>query len=335
MTTDYSKLTSSLIAELDPRTKEILISRFGLGKNIPLTLEAIGGKFDITRERVRQIVDEGIKGIQTSFGKDKKIPFLPNLLSQVGTILKKSGDVKREDMLAKELLGKETPQVNHLVFLLTVAPKFTRLRENDLHYTCWASNPEVASDVPNILKKLLSHFEKSKHAHSVDELRTAFEKGIQVSHMEIAKEIEQGFDGKWGLSAWPTIKPRGVRDEAYLLLKREGKPLHFTDVTKLIDQFYGDTRRALVQTVHNELIKDPRFVLVGRGTYGLDEWGLNPGTVKDVILKILQESRKPMDKDTLIQKTLAQRQVKPSTIALNLQDRTYFARDDQGNYQLR
>ncbi len=60
MTSDYSKLTSNLIAEFDPRTKEILISRFGLGKNTPLTLEAIGGKFDITRERVRQIVEEGI-----------------------------------------------------------------------------------------------------------------------------------------------------------------------------------------------------------------------------------------------------------------------------------
>ncbi|MDO8470557.1 MAG: sigma factor-like helix-turn-helix DNA-binding protein [bacterium] len=335
MATDYSKLTLSLLSELDPRTREILISRFGLEKKEPLTLEAIGKKFDITRERVRQIVEEGIKEAQKELVKDKKSSFLSQIFAQAGKILKRSGDVKREDMLIEELLGKGTPHANHVVFLLSVAPKFTRLRENDLHYTFWASDPDVASQVPSLLKDLLSHFQKSEQAHSADELHKSYDKGIEVSHLEIAKEIEQGFDSKWGLTEWPTIKPRGVRDKAYLLLKREGKPMHFTDVTHLIDEFYGEQRKALVQTVHNELIKDPRFILVGRGTYGLGEWGLNAGTVKDVISKILQEYRKPMAKEILIQKTLAQRQVKPSTIALNLQDRTYFVRDEQGRYQLR
>lgn len=335
MTTDYPKLTSSLISELDSRTREILISRFGLEKKLPLTLEAIGEKFDITRERVRQIVDEGIKEAQGRIAKDKHASFLSQIFSKAGKILKKSGDAKREDLFMQELLEEGIPQANHAVFLLTVAPKFTRLRENDLHYTFWASSPEVASQMPNLLKGLLSHFEESKQAYSLDELRRSYDKNVQSSHLEIAKEIEQGFDSKWGLSAWPTIKPRGVRDKAYLLLKREGKPLHFTDVTRLIDEVYGEQRKALVQTVHNELIKDPRFVLVGRGTYGLDEWGLNPGTVKDVILKILQEYKKPMDREQLVQKTLAQRQVKPSTVALNLQNKKYFIRDDQGKYLLR
>ncbi len=44
-----------LIEELDPREAEILTLRFGLGGEKPLTLEEVGKKFKVTRERIRQI----------------------------------------------------------------------------------------------------------------------------------------------------------------------------------------------------------------------------------------------------------------------------------------
>ena len=45
----------SVIELLDPREREIIRLRFGLDGNHPLTLEEVGEKFNITRERVRQI----------------------------------------------------------------------------------------------------------------------------------------------------------------------------------------------------------------------------------------------------------------------------------------
>ena len=45
----------SVIERLEPREGEIIRLRFGLDGNQPLTLEEVGEKFDITRERVRQI----------------------------------------------------------------------------------------------------------------------------------------------------------------------------------------------------------------------------------------------------------------------------------------
>ncbi|HEY7602226.1 MAG TPA: RNA polymerase sigma factor RpoD/SigA [Methylomirabilota bacterium] len=44
-----------LLDDLPPKEREILFDRFGLGGETPLTLEAIGQRMGVTRERVRQI----------------------------------------------------------------------------------------------------------------------------------------------------------------------------------------------------------------------------------------------------------------------------------------
>jgi len=145
------------------------------------------------------------------------------------------------------------------------------------------------------------------------------------STLEISKKIQKNSEDLFGLRDWPEINPRGARDKAYLVFKKAKIPLHFTKVAEFIEG-------ALPQTVHNELIRDERFVLVGRGIYALREWGYEPGQVKDVILKILKDERKPLAKEEILEKTLKQRLVKENTIFLNLSNTKYFLRDSQGKY---
>jgi len=123
-----------------------------------------------------------------------------------------------------------------------------------------------------------------------------------LSYLEISKKIQPNREGVLGLIEWPEIKPRGVKDKAFLVFKKHGKPLHFTEVAKLIDKFDYNmpNKKTYPQTVHNELIKDPRFVLVGRGTYALSEWGFVPGTIKDIITKVLKEKNEPLHKDEVV-----------------------------------
>jgi DNA-directed RNA polymerase delta subunit len=78
-----------------------------------------------------------------------------------------------------------------------------------------------------------------------------------------------------------------VRDYAYLAVKKHGSPLHFREVAQLIEKMFH--RKAHIATTHNELIKDSRFVLVGRGMYALKEWGYTSGVVRDVIREVLRE----------------------------------------------
>ncbi|MDD5433264.1 MAG: winged helix-turn-helix domain-containing protein, partial [Candidatus Pacebacteria bacterium] len=142
--------------------------------------------------------------------------------------------------------------------------------------------------------------------------------------------------GNFGLSVWPEIKPKGVRDAAFLVLKKQGQPLHFCVIAQNAGELQGELfskRKMLPQTIHNELIRDPRFVLVGRGIYGLDEWGYTPGTVKEVIYKIL-EVNSPLAKEEILSAVQKQRMVKPNTVFLSLSDKQKFSRNTEGKYIL-
>ena len=140
-----------------------------------------------------------------------------------------------------------------------------------------------------------------------------------------------------GLIEWPEIKPRGVKDKAFLVFKKHQKPLHFTDVAGLIDklEYNLPNKKTYPQTVHNELIKDSRFVLVGRGTYALSEWGYVPGTIKDIIVNVLKEKKEPASKEDIVKEVLSQRLVAKNTVLMNLNNKKHFDKDSNNKYFLR
>jgi DNA-directed RNA polymerase delta subunit len=128
---------------------------------------------------------------------------------------------------------------------------------------------------------------------------------------------------------WTEISPKGTREKVYLVLKEHQKPLHFIEIAKTIDKFKLGKRKAHPQTVHNELIKDERFILIGRGIYALSEWGYFQGTIKEVIESILEKNKKPMDKNQIIEEVLKIRKVKKTTIMINLNNKNYFKREGE------
>ena len=148
-------------------------------------------------------------------------------------------------------------------------------------------------------------------------------------YLSISKQIGVNPLGGWGVAHSPNIKIRGMRDLAYLVLRESGSPMHFREVAKAIKKSFG--RDAHVATCHNELIKDERFVLVGRGLYALTTWGYTKGTVRDIIAEILRKGG-PLTKSEIVSKVLKERYVKENTIGVNLQNSKQFKRDDEGRY---
>jgi len=55
---------NQLLADLDPRTREVIRMRAGLDGSEEMTLEQIGQHFGITKERVRQINVRGMKQLR-------------------------------------------------------------------------------------------------------------------------------------------------------------------------------------------------------------------------------------------------------------------------------
>ena len=154
---------------------------------------------------------------------------------------------------------------------------------------------------------------------------------VAKNYLALSRNFVTGPFGEVGLATWAEVNPRTARDWAYAVLKREKKPLHFGDLAKTVAD-YRKHKRTNPQTIHNELIKDDRFVLVGRGLYALTEWGYTPGVVKDVILAVL-EKHGPLTKTEIIDHVRKERYVKDNTIVVNLQDLNLFAKTSDGKYK--
>ena len=145
----------------------------------------------------------------------------------------------------------------------------------------------------------------------------------------LSKKIDKNPLGEWGKADSSNVKTRGIRDYAYLVMRKHGSPLHFREVAKKIQDTFG--KKTHVATCHNELIKDKRFVLVGRGFYALAEWGYKPGIVREVIRDIIKKHG-PISKDDVIEHVMKERYLKKNTIIVNLQNPKYFKKNKQDLY---
>ena len=323
---NYSKICEDIFEILPNRQKEILERRFGILTGEKETLDSIGKDFNLTRERIRQIEKESFAKME----KEKEKRELKKVFFYFEEYLKENGGLKREDVLLNDL-GRDKFN-KHIYFLLTFADDFFRIPEDNEFYSFWTVEKEVSPKVESILKSILKKFEEINKLLSEDEILKKAKQEPKILHslLEIAKKIEQEEESNYyGLTDWPEIRPKGVKDRAYLVFKKEQKPLHFIDIANLIDE------KTHAQTVHNELIKDERFVLVGRGIYALKEWGYEPGTVQEIIFKILKKEKNPVPKKQLLKKVQKQRLVKENTILLNLSNKEYFLKDENGNYSLK
>ena len=130
------------------------------------------------------------------------------------------------------------------------------------------------------------------------------------------------------------VNPKNIRDKIYVILKENGKHMHFNEIAEAIKDSDFKRKDVTTQAIHNELIKDKRFVLIGRGIYALKEWGYEKGTVADIITEVLQEAGEPLHRDEIVKRVLKSRFVKETTILLNLQGKPQFKRVAKATYSL-
>ncbi len=330
------QVTKRLLSVLSNRAQDVLISRIGLGAETKrMTLEAIGKKYKITRERVRQIENYSIASIRKSKEYIKEKPAfdeLKKIMTDLGTI------VSEEHFLAH--LSKDKSTQNHLHFLLIIGEDFIKEKEDEEFKHRWYVDKDLAKKIHESLRQLYSKLSDEEILLESDMIEKFLENLIDVSdkykNQEIAKRwlhlsklIDKNPLGEWGKTGSPNINAKGMRDYAFLVIRRHGSPIHFREVAKLITELFK--KKAHVATTHNELIKDPRFVLVGRGLYALREWGYMSGVVKDVIRGVLEKNG-PLTKEQVIEKVLKERYVKENTIMVNLQNPKFFKKNKEGKY---
>jgi hypothetical protein len=332
------KITKKITSHLQDRASDIILNRFGLtADGTKKTLEEIGKKYNITRERVRQIEDAALHSIKKSAAyKEEQAVF-----EEIKQLIKKLGSIIAEHELLPYISKDKTIQ-NHIHFFLTLGDIFKKHREDEHFHARWSVDDEVGNIVHDSLKKLYASLSdedlvpeteiiKKFLEHLKDLAEEYKDKEMAKRWLSLSKTIAKNPLGEWGKAGSPNIRTRGVRDYAYLVMRRHGSPMHFKEVADAISKTFN--KKIHYATCHNELIKDPRFVLVGRGMYALAEWGYKAGTAREVICDILKREG-PLSKDEVIAKVNKERYFKKNTILVNLVNPKYFKKNKNGLYAI-
>lgn len=335
------KLTKTLLTPLNQRAKDVIQNRFGLLENgESKTLESIGRKYGITRERVRQIENFALGLIK----KSEEYALAAENFLEIRDVLNEEGAiVLAEDFFP--LFGKDKSAQNHVRFYMVLDNNnFHHHKDDDNFNERWSTHTATANTIHNSLNKLHDGIsEEEMLAESVlldrflkqmDDLHEMYkdEKYLK-KYLKLSKNLGQNQMGHWGRKSSPNIKTRGIKDFAYLIMKKGAKPMHFREVSKAILTEFG--RKAHTATTHNELIRDERFVLVGRGVYALREWGHMGGVVREVIAQIIDNAKRAMKKEEIIEAVKKERLVKDNTILVNLSNPLYFKKNADGTYGVR
>ena len=334
---DTEKFVQDILASVErDREREIVARRFGLFDRRE-TLEQIGELLGITRERVRQLEKSVIARFKVS-AEQGQLPHVKDVEILLIEQLKQMGDAARvTDLTAKVTAENSKTDQSRVVFLATLCPNLAVIEEDDNFYQ--AVGIAAVRDEATIkadVEKLIETIKKAGEPVSIEDAA----KAVKIANAKQAQALASTakglatLGGKWGLVKWPMVNPKNIRDKIYVILKAKGQHMHFNEIAESIKQSDFKRKDVTTQAIHNELIKDKRFVLIGRGIYALKEWGYSKGTVADIISDVLREAGEPLHRDEIVRRVLKSRFVKETTILLNLQGKTQFKRVAKATYTL-
>ncbi len=332
------QVTKKILSPLQDRAYDVIVNRFGLTSDAERkTLESIGDTYGITRERVRQIENAAIAAIKKSDEfKSEQASF-----KELRDVIESLGGVLAEEELLSHI-SKDPAIQNHVHLYLVLGDEFTKHKEDEHFKSRWTIDTDISDSIHTSLKNLYASLEDDalipegemieRFLSHVKDISADYKNAeIARRHLNISKKMSKNPLGEWGKAESSNVRVRGIKDYAFLMMRKHGSPMHFREVAKAISETFS--KRTHPATCHNELIKDKRFVLVGRGTYGLSEWGYKPGIVKEVIRDII-EKEGPLTRDEIVDRVLKERFLKKNTILVNLQNPKYFKKTKDGRYTI-
>lgn len=336
-TINTEELAQSILESIDrEREREIVARRFGLFDRKE-TLEQIGELLGITRERVRQLEKSVVNRLRAS-AEAGELPQTTEIEARISAYLRDNGGVARALALSEALTAENSKtDQSRIVFLASLCPELITINETDDYYQAVAlQSAGTEKAIKTAAANLVVDIKKLGEPLTITEIAAktgAKDEKLVAGLASISKKLAT-LNGRWGLLKWPMVNPKNIRDKIYVILKENGKHLHFNEIAEAIKDSDFKRKDVTTQAIHNELIKDKRFVLVGRGIYALKEWGYEKGTVADIITEILKKEGDALHRDEIVKRVLQSRYVKETTILLNLQGKPQFKRVAKATYAL-
>ena len=334
---DTEKFVQDILASVErDREREIVARRFGLFDRRE-TLEQIGELLGITRERVRQLEKSVIARFKVS-AEQGQLLHIKEVEAVLGDHLKQMVTVACvTDLSTKVTAENSKTDQSRVVFLAALCPNLAVIEEDDNFYQAVGLGTirdaaAVKADVARLTEAIKQAGEPVAIADAAKAAKISDARAAEAL-ASISKKLAT-LNDRWGLIKWPMVNPKNIRDKIYVILKQNGRHMHFNQIADAIKQSEFKRKDVTTQAIHNELIKDKRFVLIGRGIYALKEWGYAKGTVADIITDVLKKAGEPLHRDEIVRRVLKSRFVKETTILLNLQGKPQFKRVAKATYTL-
>ncbi len=332
---DVQSTVNDILATIErEREREIISRRFGLFDRRE-TLEQIGELLGITRERVRQLEKAVLTKLKASA---KDLPHMTKVENTFSDQLSSDGKVARVSYIAKSMTDKgDKLDQARIAFLAELSPKLAVIEDNDhFFHAVGLGTVHTEKAIREQVGKIIEAIKEIAEPTTIEKVAEKVG-NTDVAHVQSLASISKNIatlNNRWGLVKWPMVNPKNIRDKIYVILYDAKKPMHFSEISEAIASSDFKRKDVTTQAIHNELIKDGRFVLIGRGIYALKEWGYKKGTVSDVIAEVLKKEGGPLHRDEIVKRVLKTRQVKETTILLNLQGKPQFKRTAKATYTL-
>lgn len=327
------EMVESLLSLIELRESKIIKLRYGFDNQKSQTLEAIGKEMNLTRERVRQLEKQALINMSKNTKYAEIIAPLKHLVDQT---LKEHGGLMSLQLLTYEIIEFSNDQQAEpfIRFLLTNCISGIEIIKNknfELSFKLFDMSMDFINEVLDILEQRFVQADKILEPEDIirkfknsdfyqNNKEKFFKENIDVnkiifSYLSASQKFIKTPIDQWGLKDWSMVKPRRINGKVYLVLLAKKKPLHFTKISKIINEKWVDARDISEATVHNELIADDRFALVGRGIYALKEWGYESKNVEEIVKDILKKDKDLSDKE-VVEKVLEKKVVNENTIRM-------------------
>ena len=295
----------ALVFELSVRDREILILRFGGNGGVVLTLEEVGGKYGLTRERIRQISRDAVAGIQKTGARR-----LRSYLTHVENTCYDAMRPLTPDLLSHWVAGDSHTWQFPMVFYVRL------LGELSATIPAWPDGQEpssilndrhdiVVSVVEDSLRAELRSFSiQDAYAMARDRAkRLGFSKGEFLSALKTTKRLRVQFKGP---TEGEVSLPRLLAAEVACVVLRSSKsPLTPEDILARAKELFGDKIPAWnPRTLGNSLLEEKGFHLLGPGSYGLREHLLLPeslwGPARADFRELLRQLNRPVSSSEVV-----------------------------------
>ncbi len=345
----YESMIGSFLQETEKnkRNQEIFLKRLCFQEGKLPTLEELGIQFDVSRERIRQILKRGTLKFRIKGNIDR----LKNFWLRLDTLVQMGGGIIHLGALPAALQAEfNWPTAPYSLalgqFLLLRSTTSPLKKEDDLlkiESNCFSCKHPL-----QWLHDL--DFEKNESIH-IEVVATTLSDKCSMScpwkqpvtyfHRAFIKHIIEQTEGRLTFheelilpyDSWIGIYSNNLEEVACHVLEKQERPMHFTKIAEIISRTNNNFSALTTRNIHASIMRYEQIEIINRGIYGLKSWGLGGyRSVSTAIEQLIDKKGIPQKKQQIIQQLGGEFSERNITAALSAETR--FINIGNGFYDL-